>query len=225
MAFKSIEEMNEILINCRKCPRLVNFRESVASRKNKFSGENYWSRPVPGYGNHNGRLLILGLAPAATGGNRTGRIFTGDKSAEFLVSCLYTAGFTNMDKSEKRDDGLVYYDAYVTAVLKCVPPNDKPKNDELDNCRPYLTYEIDTMKNLKAILVLGRIAFESLKKHFKSKGLNVSGMEFKHGTHYDLDGIRVYCSYHPSPRNVNTGRIKKEDLISLLKEIRAYING
>jgi len=224
MNFKNLDEMNEILFHCKKCPRLVEFRESVSKRKNRFFGEQYWSRPVPGYGDHNGHLLILGLAPAATGGNRTGRIFTGDKSAEFLVSCLYKTGFTNMERSEKKDDGLVYYDTYVTAVLKCVPPNDKPTRDELENCSPYLNFEIDTMKNLKAILVLGRIAFDSLKRYYRNKGFDVDGLEFKHGKNYDIDNIRIYCSYHPSPRNVNTGRIKSEDLIDILMEIRDYIN-
>jgi len=224
MNFKNLDEMNEILVNCKKCPRLVEFRESVSKRKNRFFGEQYWSRPVPGYGDHNGHLLILGLAPAATGGNRTGRIFTGDKSAEFLVSCLYKTGFTNMERSEKKDDGLVYYDTYVTAVLKCVPPNDKPTRDELENCSPYLNFEIVTMKNLKAILVLGRIAFDSLKRYYRNKGFDVDGLDFKHGKYYDIDNIRIYCSYHPSPRNVNTGRIKSEDLIDILMEIRDYIN-
>ncbi|MDP8011939.1 MAG: uracil-DNA glycosylase [Thermoplasmata archaeon] len=224
MEFKSLEEMNELLINCMKCPRLVEFRKSVALRKNRFYGEIYWSRPVPGFGNHDGKLLILGLAPAATGGNRTGRIFTGDKSAQFLVNCLYKVGFTNKSTSENANDGLIYYDAYVTAVLKCVPPNDKPTLDELNNCSPYMEYEIETMKNLKAILVLGRIAFESLKRYLKKKGINIQGMEFKHGTFYEIDNNkRIYCSYHPSPRNVNTGRIKSDDLINILNDIKNYI--
>ncbi len=224
MQFKSLDEMNQILINCKKCPRLVEFRETVAKRKNKYYGENYWSKPVPGYGNHDGHILILGLAPAATGGNRTGRIFTGDKSAQFLVKCLYQAGFTNMDKSERKDDGLIYYDTYITAILKCVPPNDKPNKNEIENCSQFLEYEIDTMKNLKAILVLGRIAFESLKKYLKKKGIDVKKMEFIHGYYYDIDGKRIYCSYHPSPRNVNTGKIRNEDLIGILNNIKKYVN-
>ncbi len=221
--FSSIEEMNGILINCRKCPRLVKFREDVALRKNRFFGEKYWSKPVPGYGDINGKLLILGLAPAATGGNRTGRIFTGDKSAQFLVRCLYKTGFTNMDRSEKIDDGLVYYSTYVTAVLKCVPPNDKPNRDEIENCFPYLRFEIDSMKNLKAILVLGRIAFDVLKKYFKEKGIDIRNVEFKHGESFSVNGIRIFLSYHPSPRNVNTGRINEESFIRVLEEIKRYI--
>ncbi len=219
----NIEKLNEDIIKCSKCPRLVKFRVEVSKRKNRFYGEEYWSRPVPGYGNISGKILILGLAPAATGGNRTGRIFTGDKSAKFLVKCLYLAGFTNQPTSERKDDGLIYYDSYVTAVLKCVPPNDRPLNSELDNCREYLINEISLMKNLRAILVLGRIAFESLIKALKELGYNTKGMEFVHGKYCDVGNIRVFCSYHPSPRNVNVGRINEEMMLSILNEIKNFV--
>ncbi len=221
--FSSIIEMNSILLDCKKCPRLVKFREEVALRKNKYFGEKYWSKPVPGFGDINGKLLILGLAPAATGGNRTGRIFTGDKSAEFLVKCLYRVGFTNKDKSERMDDGLVYYSTYVTAVLKCVPPDDKPDSVEIENCFPYLKFEIDSMKNLKAILVLGRVAFNVLKNYFRENGINLKNIEFKHGESFSVNNIRIFMSYHPSPRNVNTGKITEKSLIEILEEIKSYI--
>jgi len=221
--FRDLEEMNEILIKCEKCPRLVKFRVEVAKRKNRFFGEEYWSKPVPGYGDHNGNLLILGLAPAATGGNRTGRIFTGDKSAEFLVSCLYEAGFTNKSTSLRKDDGLFYYNTYVTAVVKCVPPNDKPTREEIENCFPYLEFEIDSMKNLRAVLVLGRIAFQSLKMYYRKKGIAME-RDFVSGEFFNINNVRIYMHYHPSPRNVNTGRVNKEEFVNFLKKIREYLS-
>lgn len=224
MSFRNIDELNETIIDCTLCPRLVEFRVSVASRPNRFNGQEYWSRPVPGFGQIEGRLLILGLAPAATGANRTGRIFTGDKSSEFLVSCLHEAGFTNIGTSESSDDGLEYFDSYITAAVKCVPPGDKPTKEELKNCSTYLDYEIESMKNLKAVLVLGRIAHDAYLSHLKGKGFDVRSAKFVHGKQYDINGVRLYCSYHPSPRNVNTGRITRDMFMNTLKEIRNFVN-
>ncbi|MEL9915145.1 MAG: uracil-DNA glycosylase [Thermoplasmatales archaeon] len=219
MKFNSLSEMNSVLVQCTRCPRLVKFRVEVASMRKKFSGEDFWSKPVPGFGDINSRLLILGLAPAATGGNRTGRVFTGDKSASFLFSCLYEVGISNKPDSISIDDGLILKDAYITAVLKCVPPNDKPTREEMDNCSDYLRFEIESMKKLRAVLVLGNIAFERFKLYLKSNGYNVKSWKFAHGIRYEIGNISVYCSYHPSPRNVNTGRLKREDMVSLLREI------
>ena len=219
MKFNSLSEMNSVLVQCTRCPRLVKFRVEVASMRKKFSGEDFWSKPVPGFGDINSRLLILGLAPAATGGNRTGRVFTGDKSASFLFSCLYEVGISNKPDSISIDDGLILKDAYITAVLKCVPPNDKPMREEMDNCSDYLRFEIESMKKLRAVLVLGNIAFERFKLYLKSNGYNVKSWKFAHGIRYEIGNISVYCSYHPSPRNVNTGRLKREDMVSLLREI------
>lgn len=215
--------MNREIIGCSVCSRLVRFRVDVASRSNRFSGENYWSRPVPGFGEIDGRLLIVGLAPAATGANRTGRIFTGDKSSDFLVSSLHEAGITNLPSSISLDDGLRYINAFITAVLKCVPPADRPDKSELLNCAGYFDFEIESMKNLKAILVLGRIAHDSVLKHFRERLLETKNLVFKNGMHYDINGIRLYCSYHPSPRNVNTHRINREEFVHYLKEIKAFI--
>lgn len=220
MKFESIEEMNSKLIQCIRCPRLVKFRTEVANRRSRFLGEEFWSRPVPGFGDIDSGLLILGLAPAATGGNRTGRVFTGDKSASFLFSCLYEVGLSNRPDSISRDDGLVLRDVYITAVLKCVPPGDKPENIELENCREYREYEIESMKNLKVVLALGKIAFDTFKRYAKTKGYDVSDVQFKHGASYRLGNIQLYGSYHPSPRNVNTGRLTREAFISLLSAIR-----
>ncbi|MEM3304055.1 MAG: uracil-DNA glycosylase [Thermoplasmata archaeon] len=217
--FKNLEEMNNELIKCEKCPRLVKFRKSVAERKNRFFGETYWSKPVPGFGDINGKLLILGLAPAATGGNRTGRIFTGDKSAEFLVSCLYDVGITNQPISIGRDDGLIYFKTYITAAVKCVPPNDKPSTEEMKNCLPYLEFEINNMKNLRVILVLGRVAFQSLKMYFNNRGIRIKD-EFSNRKIIEVNNIKIFMHYHPSPRNVNTGRVERNEFIEFLKIIK-----
>ena len=220
MKFESIDEMNSKLIQCTRCPRLVKFRTEVANRRSRFLGEEFWSKPVPGFGSIDSRLLILGLAPAATGGNRTGRVFTGDKSASFLFSCLYEVGLSNRPDSISRDDGLALMDLYITAVLKCVPPGDKPENGELENCREFREYEIESMRNLKVVLALGKIAFDTFRKYEKTKGYDVSDVQFKHGASYSIGNIRFYGSYHPSPRNVNTGRLTRNAFISLLSEIK-----
>jgi len=220
MKFESIEEMNSLLIRCVRCPRLVKFRVEVAERKSRFIGEEFWSKPVPGFGNINSSLLILGLAPAATGGNRTGRVFTGDKSASFLFSCLYETGLSNRGDSISIDDGLEIQNAYITAALKCVPPQDKPLKEELHNCSEYLEYEIESMKSLKVVLALGRIAFDSFKGHLRREGIDVSEITFRHGRGYKVGSIWLYGSYHPSPRNVNTGRLKRQDFIAVLNEIK-----
>lgn len=221
--FRNIEEMNGKVIECQRCARLVKFRVDVATRNNRYKNEEYWSKPVPGFGDINGNLLILGLAPAATGANRTGRIFTGDKSSDFLVSCLYEAGITNLDHSISRDDGLVYRRAYITAVLKCVPPMDKPLREELLHCSEYLRFEIESMKNLKAILTLGRVAHDAVLRYFRTLGIETSGYKFQNGAEFDIAGKRIFCSYHPSPRNVNTHRITRDGFILLLKRLQDYI--
>ncbi|PYB68743.1 uracil-DNA glycosylase [Thermoplasma sp. Kam2015] len=216
----SIAEMNDQLISCRKCPRLVHFREAVVGRDKRFRGQAYWARPVPGYGDINGHILIVGLAPAASGGNRTGRVFTGDKSSDFLVSCLHEVGITNQPTSESRDDGLKYNDAYITAAVKCVPPDNKPTPEEITNCSVYLRSEISMMKNLRVILVLGQIAFQAVLKLLADQSISRSGYKFSHGAVYSLNGVSVVCSYHPSPRNVNTGKLSRDDFIGVLKKVK-----
>lgn len=223
MNFDSVEAMNSQLINCKRCPRVVEFRTQVAKRRSRFAGQEFWSRPVPGFGNIDSSLLVLGLAPASTGGNRTGRVFTGDKSASFLFSCLHRVGLSNLSDSLSRDDGLVLKNLYITAVLKCVPPGDKPTRQELTNCTDYREYEIESMHNLKVVLALGRIAFDTFKGYLRTRNFDVSGMDFKHGIGYRVGRIWFYGSYHPSPRNVNTGRIKQQDLIKVLEDIKEKI--
>ena len=219
----SREDLRIRIVSCQKCPRLVLYRQSVPISVKRYPGQEFWRRPVPGYGDMKGRLLIVGLAPAASGGNRTGRVFTGDKSAQFLVSALFKTGFCNQPTSESRDDGLKYVDAYVTAAVKCVPPDNKPTPLELENCLPYLKEEITCMPNLKAILVLGRFAFESIARVFHSEGLSVSSSSFRNEGSLDVRNIRIFMAFHPSPRNVNTGKLSEDSFLQTLLGIREYL--
>jgi uracil-DNA glycosylase len=208
------------IISCRKCPRLVDYREHVKAPA-AYSAQVWWRKPVPGFGDLTGKLLILGLAPARTGAERTGRIFTGDASSRFLVSALYEAGFASQPTSESKDDGLTYTGCYITAVVKCVPPGDRPLPDEFENCAPYLDGEVSLLPNLRGVLALGSLAFKAYLDHLKRDGRGAKGLKFAHAASYRLpDGITVYASYHPSPRNTNTGKLTKPMLVSVLRRIR-----
>jgi uracil-DNA glycosylase family 4 len=218
---KELDFLNTKIINCYKCKRLVKFREKIANEKTKrFIDEEYWGKPVVGYGDDKARIIILGLAPAAHGGNRTGRVFTGDKSAEFLFRCLHKVKMSNKPSSKNKMDGLILKDVYMTPVLKCVPPNDKPKAEELNNCFPFFTKEINHLVNAKILLALGRIAFDAcLKLYNQSKSKN----KFVHGKSYSLtDKLKLFACYHPSPRNVNTGRINEDMMIEVLDELKKF---
>jgi uracil-DNA glycosylase len=209
------------VVACRRCPRLVAFRESVRPR-GATSNEEYWRRPVPGFGDVNGRLLVLGIAPAARGGNRTGRVFTGDSSGRFLVRALHAAGFASKPVPESIDDGLTYHDCYVTAAVKCAPPGDRPTREEFANCSSFLDEEIRIMKNLKAVLALGALAFRSYMDHVRRVGGAAYGLQFSHGSIYRIrGGPTVYASYHPSPRNTNTGRLTQVMLAGVVKKIKS----
>ncbi len=209
------------VIRCRLCPRLVEYREGVMPRKS-FSSERYWRKPIPGFGDLGGHLLVLGLAPAAHGGNRTGRVFTGDSSGRFLVKALHEAGYANIPVSESVGDGLAYNGCYVTAAVKCAPPGDRPTPSEFDNCAPFLDEEISMMPNLKSVLALGALAFASYLSHLRGDGIDVSGARFGHGKIYRFAGHpTVYASYHPSPRNTNTGLLTSRMLVDVLERIRS----
>lgn len=216
----SATELREKIINCRLCPRLVEYREGIKPRPS-YAGQSYWRRPVPGFGDLGGRVLVLGLAPATQGGARTGRIFTGDASSRFLVAALHSAGFANKPMSESVEDGLVYTDCYLTAAVKCAPPGDKPTGEEFANCSPYLDAEISLMRNLKAVLALGSMAFKSYLVHLKAKGVSVGSPAFAHGSVHQFPGTPVlYSSYHPSPRNTNTGKLTHAMLLEVLVRIK-----
>ena len=219
----SFTTLNQRIIKCKKCDRLVAFRSKIATEKRKqFINETYWGKPVTGYGDTKAQLLIIGLAPAAHGGNRTGRVFTGDKSAEFLFKCLFAAQLSNQPNSDYRNDGLVLYNVYLTPALKCVPPEDKPTATELKTCFSYLKVEFDLLDNANTILALGKIAFDACLNFYKENfPIKSKDYVFSHGCKFQLPDNKILVgSYHPSPRNVNTGRIDIQKMVLLLKEVK-----
>ena len=213
----SFEELDREIVACRKCPRLVEWREQVAREKRKaYRDWEYWGKPVPGFGDHRARVLVIGLAPGAHGSNRTGRPFTGDASGGFLYPALYRAGFANQPEALRRDDGLKLKGLYITAVGRCAPPANKPTPAELDNCEPFLQREIATIRP-RVIVCLGRIAFERVLRMF---AIRDPGMTFAHGALYPLRPGKtggnewllkgehwLLCSYHPSQQNTQTGKL------------------
>jgi uracil-DNA glycosylase family 4 len=224
---KSLEQLNEEIIHCRKCPRLVEYREKIAREKRRaFRDWEYWGRPVPGFGDSHAKLLILGLAPAAHGGNRTGRVFTGDRSGDFLYEALYRAGFANQPDSTRRDDGLKLKDAYIAAAVRCAPPVNKPLPSELANCRPYFEMELRLIRP-RAILALGSIAMRAYLGMLKERGeiKTFAALPFRHGASYQLPGglPRLFASYHPSQQNTFTGKLTEAMLVRLLRDIRRYL--
>ncbi len=206
----SLDALNSILIDCRRCPRLVAWREEVARVKRRaYRDWDYWGRPVPGYGDPKARVLIVGLAPAAHGGNRTGRVFTGDSSGNFLYGALHRAGFANQAQSTHVGDGLILQDVYVAAACRCAPPDNKPTREEMDNCRPYLLRELRLLDQLQGIVALGSIGFETVLAAFRIAGYAVPKLKFGHAAHYPLgDSLPwILASYHPSQQNTQTGRL------------------
>ena len=224
--YKSINSLNQKIINCSECERLVYFRKKIAKEKRKqFINDIYWGKPINGYGDIFAQLLIIGLAPAAHGGNRTGRVFTGDKSSDFLYKCLYKSRISNQSTSASINDGLKLNDAYITAALKCVPPEDKPLKVELDNCSKFFNKELNFLVNLKVVVALGKIAFDACKYFYQKKNEIKNSIKFGHGNIYHLkNGIYLVGCYHPSPRNVNTGRISENKMTSLLKKVLKLVN-
>ena len=223
---KLISNLNNKITKCTKCGRLVTFRKKIAKAKRKqFIHETYWGKPITGYGDIKAKLLLVGLAPAAHGGNRTGRVFTGDRSADFLFKCLYKAKLSNQPTSEYRNDGLKLYNTYITTALKCVPPGDKPTPKELDTCFNYFRKEIDILKEVKIIVALGKIAFDACFRFYKNDYfLKNSDYIFGHGVKYKLPNKKILVGcYHPSPRNVNTKRIDVEKMVKLLNSVKNLI--
>ena len=219
----SLEKLNKKITSCHKCQRLVNFREKIAREKRKqYIDENYWGKPITGYGDVKAQLLMIGLAPAAHGGNRTGRVFTGDQSSDFLFRCLYAAGFANQPTSINKNDGLKLYNSYLTTALKCVPPLDKPTSEELKTCFCYFKKENEYLVNIDVILALGKIAFNACLNFYKEDYIiKNKDYNFSHGCRYQLPDKKILIgSYHPSPRNVNTGRINIDKMVLLLKRIK-----
>ena len=216
----NFNKLNKSIINCEKCKRLVKFRQKISKEKRKqYINETYWGKPITGFGDIKGKILLVGLAPAAHGGTRTGRVFTGDRSSDFLYKCLYGVKISNQSYSDNINDGLELKNAYITTALKCVPPGDKPNKNELSNCFSFFHNEIKNLKNLKTIVALGKIAFDSCVFFFKENYEFKDKLYFSHGKIYTLPkNINLVACYHPSPRNVNTGRINEKKMKHLFKK-------
>jgi len=222
----TLSNLNKTIIHCTKCERLVNFREKIAKEKRKqYIDQIYWGKPITGYGDQKAKLLMVGLAPAAHGGNRTGRVFTGDKSADFLFSCLYKTGFANQPNSTNKNDGLELKNMYLTTALKCVPPEDKPTSKELKTCFNYFNEEISYLKNVSIIVALGKIGYDACLNYYKQYyEIKNKDFIFSHGSKNILpDNKLLVGSYHPSPRNVNTGRINQNKMVKLLNNIKEIL--
>lgn len=214
-----IEDLHNKVINCKLCPRLSKYIHLIGQNKVKrFKNEIYWAKPIPGYGDSNASILIIGLAPAAHGGNRTGRIFTGDSSGDWLAKVLYETGYANIPTSTSKNDGYILKDAYVTAVVKCAPPANMPLIDEIENCSQYIEHEIKSLeRSTKVVITLGKLAFDSYCKVTKLKKL-----KFGHGAIYPLEnGKTLISSYHPSRRNTNTGTLTWKMWIDIFKTAKS----
>jgi len=216
------------VVACTRCLRLISYCRQVAEEKRRMYRDcEYWGKPVPSFGDPQAQLLVVGLAPAAHGGNRTGRMFTGDRSGDFLYRALYDAGFANQPTSQHRGDGLELRNCYITAPVRCAPPANKPIPAELRNCQPYLERELALLTQLRAVLVLGRIAFEaflrivSTREDFPPR----SSLRFAHGGTLPLPaGLpRLFCSYHPSQQNTQTGRLTREMFQQVLRDIQTFL--
>ncbi len=221
------EQLNRVIVDCRKCPRLVRYREKVARTKRRMYRDwTYWGRPVPGFGDPAADLLIVGLAPAAHGANRTGRMFTGDRSGDFLYGMLWRAGLANQPASLRRDDGLQLTRAYIGAVLRCCPPKNKPLPSEIRNCVPYLEAELDLLRS-RAVLALGAIAWNTYLKHLQKRRAiqTLAAYPFSHGASFQLPGglPRLFGSYHPSQQNTQTGRLTPPMFLRVLKKILRFL--
>jgi len=219
--------LNEEIIACRKCPRLVKHREKMARLKRRaYRDWEYWGKPVPGFGDSQAQLLILGLAPAAHGANRTGRMFTGDRSGDFLYAALHKAGFANQPTSVRRDDRLQLQNAYITATCRCAPPDNKPLPKEISNCRPYFERELEILQP-KAILALGKIAWDGYLEILKHRSVIASRAlyKFAHGAEAEVapGTPRLFGVYHPSQQNTQTGRVTPAMYATVLRRIRRFL--
>lgn len=227
-SLRSVQALNERVIRCRLCPRLVEYREAIAHKKRRqFQDWTYWGRPVPGFGDPDASLFVVGLAPAAHGGNRTGRIFTGDRSGDWLYEALYRYGFANQPESSHRNDGLRLIDCYVAAVVRCAPPENKPLPAEFDKCRPYLLAELRLLKKLRVVVALGKIAFDSFLKACRALGHPIPSPlpAFGHGVVHPLPwGVTLLGSYHPSQQNTFTGKLSRPMFHAVFQRARKLVD-
>ena len=220
----TLEALRRKVVSCKRCPRLTQYISTVASTKTRrFANWTYWGRPLPGFGDPDARLLIIGLAPAAHGGNRTGRMFTGDSSGDWLIRALCESGFANQPHSVSREDGLKLAPTYITAVVRCAPPKNKPTKKEIANCSEYLTQELNLLKGVEVVLTLGRLAFDSYLKHLDLEGDRRP--TFKHGGIFRLKHKPLLVvSYHPSRQNTQTGKLAWAMWVSVFKKIRQLLH-
>lgn len=211
---------------CRQCPRLVEWREEIAAQKRRaFSDWDYWGKPVPGFGDHEAQLLIIGLAPGAHGSNRTGRMFTGDSSGDTLFGAMHRAGFANKPMARGRGDDLKLQDAFLTAVGRCAPPKNRPTAEELTNCRPFLLREIELLHRVRVVLTLGQIAFDGYLRALRGQGLEIPRLKFAHGLWHDFapPAPSLVACYHPSRQNTQTGRLTDEMMDAVFSRIRSEL--
>ena len=218
------------IVRCRRCPRLVAWREQVArDKRSAYRHWDYWGRPVPGFGDHRARLLIVGLAPGAHGSNRTGRMFTGDSSGDTLYAALYRAGFANQPHATHRDDGLTLHDTFITAIVRCAPPANRPTRDEMATCAPFLAREWQLLPRIRVVLALGRLAFMACCQLLQQEGYALPRLPFRHALHHPARHnhtdrtIHLLASYHPSRQNTQTGRLTPQMLDAVLHRARAML--
>lgn len=220
---ETLADLNATIVACRKCARLVEYRQRVARDKRRmYRDEVYWGKPVPGWGDPQARVYIVGLAPAAHGGNRTGRVFTGDSSGDFLFAALYRAGFANQPGSVSRDDGLSLCDVYIGAAVRCAPPANKPLPGEFANCNPYLQREFELLPNVRVLIGLGRIGFNAALGLLQAHGVELPRPrpKFSHNISYRIGKFAVIATYHPSRQNTNTGRLTRAMFDAVFKLAR-----
>jgi uracil-DNA glycosylase family 4 len=214
--------LNAEVISCTLCPRLVKYRQMIAREKRRaYRDHEYWGKPVPGFGDPSARVLILGLAPGAHGSNRTGRPFTGDASGKFMYPVLYDTGFANQPTATDRNDGLQLKDLYITAAVRCAPPDNKPLPQELANCAPYLDRELEGLKRVKVVVALGKIGFDAYLNYLQRRGLLTRKRDylFQHGARYKMtDGKTLLASYHPSNQNTQTGKLTRAMFLGIFKD-------
>jgi len=220
-------QLNDEIVACEACPRLVQWRQKVAREKRRaFRDWDYWGRPVPGFGDRQARLVIIGLAPAAHGANRTGRMFTGNGAGDTLIRTLHRAGFANQPTSRHRHDGLQLRGVFLTAVARCAPPRNKPSRAEMDNCERFLVRELSLLSSARVVLTLGRIAFDRYRRLLQKQGAALPRLTFRHGACYRLEPPlpTLVVSYHPSRQNTQTGRLTEEMLDEVFTQIRRLLD-
>ncbi len=222
-----LDELNGTIITCRACPRLVRWREKVAREKRAaFRDEEYWGRPVPGFGDPQAQLLVCGLAPAAHGGNRTGRVFTGDRSGDWLYAALYRAGFANQPTSRHRDDGMQLRDCYITACVRCAPPDNKPTTAERDRCLGYLVDDLKLLVRVKVIVCLGGFAWDGIQRAMGERGhVARPKPKFGHAARATVGPYTLIGCYHPSQQNTFTGRLTEKMLDAVFAQARRHLEG